>query len=122
MVYTSFAFTGGCCSKYLNSVWYNTNIVPDCTLVQTARGPTPRNQPATPSVLYIILSPVKTEDVSSVAAPCAFSVVEGDDVEMARFCAGSGLLGLEVGECFEDEVSESEALGAFVEPELVSLC
>lgn len=49
--YTSSTLTSGCCSKYLNRVWYNTSMVPDCTLVHTARGPTPRNQPAMPSVL-----------------------------------------------------------------------
>lgn len=42
-----------------------TSIVPLCTLVQTNLGPTPRNQPPTPSVLYIILRPVMIEDVSS---------------------------------------------------------
>ena len=59
-------------------------MVTDCTLVQTARGPTPLNHPAIPSVLYIIFKPVMTEEVSRVAAPWAFSVVEGEDVEMGR--------------------------------------
>jgi hypothetical protein len=66
--YTSSTLVSGCCSKYLNSVWYKTSMVPDWTLVQTARGPTPRNQPAMPSVLYIISRPVVTDEVSSVAA------------------------------------------------------
>jgi hypothetical protein len=34
-----------------NKYWYRTSIVPLWTLVQTNRGPTPRNIPATPSVL-----------------------------------------------------------------------
>jgi hypothetical protein len=84
--YTSSIFTSGCCSKCLSRVWYNTSIVADCTLVQTARGPTPLNQPAMPSVLYIIFRPVITEDVSSVAALWTFRLVEGEEVEMDRVC------------------------------------
>lgn len=59
-----------------------TNIVPLCTLVQTARGPTPRNQPATPSVRYITRSPVITDDVSSVTAVWCLREVEGEEVEI----------------------------------------
>jgi hypothetical protein len=113
--YMSSAFVSGCCSKYLKSVWYNTSIVPDCTLVHTARGPTPRNQPATPSVLYMIFSPVITDEVSNVAAPCAFNVVEGEDVDIGRLWDDSDLLGLAEVECFEEPARAGVDLGAFVE-------
>jgi hypothetical protein len=42
--------TMGFSSNHFNNVWYMTSIVPLCTLVQTPLGPTPLNQPATPSV------------------------------------------------------------------------
>lgn len=57
---------------------------PDCTAVHTARGPTPRNNPLIPSVRYIILRPLITDDVSNIAAACGLSVVEGDEVEICR--------------------------------------
>lgn len=60
--------------------------------------------------------------MSSVAAPWAFSVVEGEEVDMGRLWAGSGLLGFVEVECLEDDAGEREAFGAFVEPEGVSLC
>lgn len=53
-----------------NRYWYRTSIVPLCTLVHTNRGPTPRNRPGTPSVLYMSFRPVSTEDVSSVGVEC----------------------------------------------------
>jgi hypothetical protein len=42
--------TMGFSSNHFSNVWYMTSIVPLCTLVQTPLGPTPLNQPATPSV------------------------------------------------------------------------
>jgi hypothetical protein len=59
-------------------------MVPLWTLVHTARGPTPRNHPASPSVLYITRRPVMTDDVSKVAAEWCLSDVEGEDVEIGR--------------------------------------
>jgi hypothetical protein len=59
---------------------------PLCTLVHKNRGPTPRNHPATPSVLYIILSPVKMDDVSRLTDPGRGVYVEGDEVEIVRIC------------------------------------
>lgn len=61
-------------------------MVPLCTLVQTKRGPTPLNHPAIPSVLYIILSPVSTDDVSSITALWTLSVVEGEEVDIGLIC------------------------------------
>jgi hypothetical protein len=72
--------------------------------------------------LYIIFNPVKTDEVSSVAAPCAFNVVEGDDVEIGRLCGGSGLLDLAGMVCFELAAGEREAFGGLVVPGSVSLC
>ena len=40
----------GFSSNHFSNVWYMTSIVPLCTLVHTPLGPTPLNQPATPSV------------------------------------------------------------------------
>ena len=57
-----------------------------CTLVQTSLGPTPRKQPAMPSLLYIILRPVTTEEVSSGTEPVLGTVVLGDEVDINRFC------------------------------------
>lgn len=59
-------------------------MVPLWMLVQRKRGPTPLNQPATPSVLYISFRPVRTEEVSRMAAPGLTVDVEGDEVEMNR--------------------------------------
>jgi len=87
-------------------------MVPDCTLVQTARGPTPLNHPAIPSVLYIIFRPVMTEDVSRVAAPWALRVVEGEDVEIGLLCVDFVFVVCEGVECFEVAAGESGALGA----------
>jgi len=57
-----------------------------------------------PSVLYIILRPVITDEVSRVAAPWAFSVVEGEDVEMGLIWVDFDF-GDDVGEvaCFRGE-------------------
>ena len=85
--YTSSCLTSGWSSNHRNKVWYSTNMVPLCTLVHTARGPTPLNQPAMPSVLYIILSPVMTDDVSNIAAPCVRRAVEGEEVLSRWLCA-----------------------------------
>lgn len=57
-----------------------------------------------------------------MAAPWALNVVEGEDVDIGRLCAGSDLVGLEGVECFVDVVGETVALGAVVELEVVSLC
>lgn len=51
----------------------------------------------------MIFRPVKTEDVSRVAAPWALRVVEGDEVDMGRLCDICVVVGLEVDECFDDE-------------------
>ena len=59
-------------------------MVPDCTAVHTARGPTPRKRPLMPSVRYMMRNPVMTEDVSSVAAACGLTDVDGDEVEILR--------------------------------------
>lgn len=42
--------------------------------------------------------------MSSVAAPCALRVVEGDEVEMGRFCEIRVGVVFEVDVCFEDDV------------------
>ncbi len=97
-------------------------MVPDCTLVQTARGPTPLNHPAIPSVLYNIFRPVNTEDVSRVAAPWAFNVVEGEDVDIGRLWVNGGLAVCDGVECFEVAVGDSEALGAIGDPGDGPLC
>jgi len=57
-----------------------------------------------------------------MAAPWALNVVEGDDVDIGRLCAGRDLVGLEGVECFVDVIGETVALGAAVELEVVSLC
>lgn len=79
-------------------------MVPDCTLVHTNRGPTPLKHPARPSVLYIILKPVITDEVSNIAAPCAFNVVEGEEVEMGRLWVGCGLLDFSIAACLDEDV------------------
>lgn len=60
--------------------------MPLWTLVHTNRGPTPRNQPAIPSVLYINFSPVKIDDVSRFIEPGLAIEVFGDDVEISLVC------------------------------------
>lgn len=52
----------------------------------------------------MIFKPVYTEDVSSVAAPCALRVVEGDEVEIGRLWEVCVVVGRDVDVCFEDEV------------------
>lgn len=59
---------------------------PLCTLVHTNLGPTPLNQPANPSVLYMTFKPVNTEEVSSLIEPGRGVCVDGDDVEIERIC------------------------------------
>lgn len=49
-----------------------------------------------------------TEEVSSVAAPWAFSVVEGEDVDIGRECEVRGLLVLEGVECLTEAVGDTE--------------
>lgn len=44
--------------------------------------------------------------MSSVAAPCALRVVEGDDVEIGRVCEMCVDVALEVAECFEDDTGD----------------
>lgn len=61
-------------------------MVPLWTLVQTNLGPTPRNQPTIPSVLYINFSPVKIDEVSRTGAPGLTVDVDGDEVDMNRGC------------------------------------
>lgn len=46
---------------------------------------------------------MKTDDVSSVAAPCALRVVEGDEVEIGRFCEIYVVVVFEVDVCFDDD-------------------
>lgn len=70
----------------------------------------------------MIFKPVTTEDVSRVAAPWAFSVVEGEDVDIGRECGERGLLVLEGVECFEEVVGDTEWFGALVELDGVSFC
>ena len=120
--YTSSTLESGCCSKYCSNVWYRTSIVPDCTLVHTARGPTPRNQPAIPSVLYIIFRPVITDDVSRVAAPWALRVVDGEDVDIGRLCVEPGFTLCAGVVCFDVDAGERVALGATEDPEVGPLC
>ena len=97
-------------------------MVPDCTLVQTNRGPTPLNHPAIPSVLYMIFMPVMTEEVSSIAAPCALRVVEGEEVEIGRLWVGMDLFDADAVECFDDEAGDDVAFGGFCDEDNVSLC
>lgn len=66
--------------------WYKNSIQPLCTLVHTNLGPTPRNHPATPSVLYISLSPVTTDEVSKLIHPGRGVCVEGEEVEIDLTC------------------------------------
>jgi len=108
--YTGSVGIKGCCSKYFNSVWYMTNIVPLCTLVHTARGPTPRNQPANPSVRYITRRPVRTDDVSNVTAEWCLRDVDGDEVEIGRLGCIFDFCGFEVEdvECFEGWFEDGE--------------
>ena len=102
------------CSKCFKSVWYSTSIVPDCTDVQTPLGPTPLKHPQIPSVRYIIRRPRITEEVSRVAAPCAFSVVEGEDVDIGRL-DGGGCLPEVVGvACFDAELGDIDAFEGVV--------
>ena len=61
-------------------------MVPLCTLVHTSRGPTPRNQPAMPSVLYMSFSPVKIDEVSRLTEPGFVMDVFGEDVEISLVC------------------------------------
>jgi hypothetical protein len=75
-----------------------------------------------PSVLYIIFNPVMTDDVSRVAAPCALSVVDGEDVDIGRLCEGLGLVDFDGAECFGDAVGERGVVGAFAELRGISLC
>jgi hypothetical protein len=63
-----------------------------------------------------------TDEVSSVAAPWAFNVVEGEEVDIGRLWGGSGLLGLTGIVCFELAAGDREAFGGFVVPGRVSLC
>lgn len=72
-------------SSFRKMVWYKNSMHPLCMLVQTKRGPTPLNHPPRPSCLYIIPSPVNTDDVSSLGAPRRGLCVEGEEVEMLRF-------------------------------------
>ena len=60
--------------------------MPLWTLVQTNLGPTPRNQPSIPSVLYINFSPVKMDEVSKTGAPGLTVDVDGDEVDINRGC------------------------------------
>lgn len=66
-------------------VWYKNSMHPLWMLVQTARGPTPLNQPPMPSDRYINLSPVVTEEVSRATAPGLGVCVDGEDVDINRF-------------------------------------
>jgi hypothetical protein len=70
----------------------------------------------------MIFRPVRTEEVSRVAAPWAFSVVEGEDVDIGRLWDGRGLLGLVGAECFEEAAGERGAFGAPDEAESASFC
>ena len=47
-------------------------------------GPTPRNSPIIPSVLYMSLRPVMTDEVSNLTASGFGIDVFGEDVEMSR--------------------------------------
>ena len=75
-----------------------------------------------PSVLYMIFRPVRTEDVSSCAALCAFRVVEGDEVEISRLCEDGDRTEDGVVECFDVDAGERVAFGLFEETEVGSLC
>lgn len=98
-------------------------MVPDCTDVHTARGPTPRKHPHIPSLLYIILSPCITDDVSRVAAPCGWRVVEGEEVEIGRVdCFGGGLPDLGEAECLEEDVGRGDVFGVAEATAGVSVC
>jgi len=97
-------------------------MVPDCTLVQTNLGPTPRNQPATPSVLYMIFKPVMTDDVSRVAAPCALRVVEGEEVDINRDWSEADFVAVEEVWCWEDGVWNGAGLDGFLVRIGGSLC
>lgn len=97
-------------------------MVPDCTDVHTPRGPTPLKQPHIPSVWYINRRPRITEEVSRVAAPWAFRVVEGEEVDMGRFGGVVVLVEFAEVECFEVEEGERVAFGVGVEVDKVLGC
>jgi len=60
-------------------------MIPLCTLVHTARGPTPRNHPPMPSLRYINRKPMNTLAVLSFIAPAlGGGVVEGELMEVAQ--------------------------------------
>lgn len=61
----------------------------------------------------MIFRPVNTEDVSSVAAPCALSVVEGDEVEIGRLWDVCGVVDLELEVCLQDDVGGNAGFGGY---------
>lgn len=64
-----------------------------------------------------------TDDVSRVAAPCALSVVEGDEVDMGLLCViERGVFDCLDGTCFFADAGESETLGAAEEVGEGPLC
>ena len=65
-----------------------------------------------------------TEDVSSVTAPCALSVVDGEEVDIRRLCVEPGLTDCDAGgACFDADAGDKEAFGATGEPDEVGpLC
>jgi hypothetical protein len=70
----------------------------------------------------MIFKPVKTEDVSSVAAPWALRVVEGDDVEMGRFWEVCVDVCLAVDVCFEDDAGVTAGFAGYFDASGSSGC
>jgi hypothetical protein len=79
-------------SSWRSRRWYRNSMQPLWIKVQTPRGPTPRNQPGTPSVWYMTWRPRRTDDVCRGIAPRLGRCVLGDDVDMCRFCGFGSLM------------------------------
>lgn len=64
-----------------------------------------------------------TDEVSRVAAPCALSVVEGEEVDMSLLCVvGRGLADCACGACFDGVDAGKGAFGVAGELEEGPLC
>ena len=57
-----------------------------------------------------------------MAAPCALSVVEGEDVDIGRLWVELGFVVCDDVVCFEFDGGDSEAFGATEDPEVGPLC
>jgi len=63
-----------------------------------------------------------TDDVSRVTAPCARRVVEGEEVDMGRFCVEAVFPAVVEVECFAVDEGESVVFGALGDEETAGLC